>query len=65
MLDEAAITEITRNKDAQGFNKNLGAANKGGKIACDARKNLEIELGQKVSTNRNYLDEPEKVKRIK
>ncbi len=65
MLGEAATTEITRNKDAQGFNENLDAANKGGKIAGDARKNLEIESGQKVSTDTNYLDEPEKVKRIK
>ena len=65
MLGEAATTEITRNKDTQGFNENLDAASKGGKIAGDARKNLETESGQKVSTDTNYLTEPEKVKRIK
>ncbi len=65
MLGEAATTEIICNKDTQGFNENLDAASKGGKIAGDARKNLETESGQKVSTDTNYLTEPEKVKRIK
>lgn len=33
MLGEAATTEITKNKDAQGFDENRVAACKGGKIA--------------------------------
>ena len=39
------------------------AGKKGGKIAGDARKNLEIESGEKVTTPENYLDEPESLKR--
>ncbi len=65
MLGEAATTEITQNKNAQGFTENKDAANRGGKIAGDARKNLEIESGQKVSTTNNYLTESEKSKKIK
>jgi prophage antirepressor-like protein len=63
MLGEASTTKIARSKDAQGFSENKNAAKKGGKIAGDARKNLEIEAGKKVATSENYLDEPESKKR--
>lgn len=55
MLGEAATTEITKNKDAQGFHENKSAAQKGGKIAGDARDNLEKETGKRVLTKSNYL----------
>ena len=63
MLGERATTEITRTKNAQGFAKNKGAAIRGGKIAGDARKKLEIETGNKVVNKENYLIETEKEKR--
>ncbi len=59
MLGEAATTEIARNTDAQGFDKNKTAAQKGGKIAGDARKKLEIESGKKVISKENYLQKPQ------
>lgn len=59
MLGEASTTEITRNKDAQGFNELEQAAKSGGKIAGDARKQLEIESGKKVVTEENYLQDKE------
>jgi DNA-damage-inducible protein D len=65
MLGEASTTEIARNRNALGFDENKTAAKKGGKIAGDARKKLEIESGKKVVTNDNYLEEPEKIKKIK
>jgi hypothetical protein len=65
MLGEAATTEIARNTDARGFDRNKVAAVKGGTIAGDARKNLEIESGKKVSTTENYLDERQATKRFK
>lgn len=64
MLGEAATTEIARTRDAQGFTENRSAAGKGGKIAGDARKKLEQESGRKVVTDENYLDAPEKQKRL-
>ena len=64
MLGEAATTEITRTRDAQGFNENKDTARRGGKIAGDARKKLEKESGRKVITSENYLEQPEIVKRI-
>jgi len=65
MLGERATTEIARKKNAQGFFENTIVARKGGKIAGDARKNLEIETGEKVVTKENYLQELEKEKRKK
>lgn len=65
MLGEAATTEIARNKDVKGFEENKTAARKGGNIAGNARKKLEKESGRKVVTKENYLDAPEKVKRLK
>ncbi|MDT8405549.1 Bro-N domain-containing protein, partial [Sulfuriflexus sp.] len=62
MLGEAATTEITRTKDAQGFDENRTAAIKGGRIAGEARQKLEVESGRKVVTDDNYLDAPEKQK---
>jgi len=66
-LSEAATTEIARNDDAQGFFQNKDAAQRGGKIAGDARKNLEAQTGRRVSTNENYkhLAEGKKRKALK
>ena len=64
MLGEAATTEITRNKDAQGFDENKDAAQRGGKISGDARKELEKESGKKVSTKENYLLKSQKQKKL-
>jgi DNA-damage-inducible protein D len=41
MLGEASTTEIAVQKDAQGFEENRDAARAGGKIAGNARKELE------------------------
>ncbi len=65
MLGEASTTKIAKGRDAQGFLQNKDAAQKGGKIAGDARKNLEVESDGKVSTPENYLEEPEAAKRKK
>ena len=53
-LGEAATTEIARNTDAQGMNENRDAARRGGRIAGDARRNLEEQTGRRVSTSENY-----------
>ncbi len=64
MLGEASTTEIAKNKDAQGFDENKAAAEKGGTIAGDARKNLEHETGKSIVSDENYLQQPEKAKRL-
>ena len=55
MLGEAATTEIARNRDTQGFPQNKQAAHGGGKVAGNARRELEKKSGRKVVTNENYL----------
>lgn len=54
MLGEASTTEIARQKDAKGLPQNKKAAKAGGTIAGNARKALEVQSGQPVSTRRNY-----------
>ena len=65
MLSEASTTEIARNKNTKGFSENREAAQKGGEIAGDARKKLEIESGKRVSTCDNYLSDSGQNKRKK
>ena len=60
MLGEASTKEIAINTDTQGFDQNKRAAKAGGKIAGDARKQLEIKSGKKVVTSKNYLPENKK-----
>jgi len=55
MLGEAATTEIARNRDAQGFPQNQHAAQNGGGVAGNARRELETKSGRKVVTRENYL----------
>jgi DNA-damage-inducible protein D len=59
MLGELSTTEVARHEDAQGFDENKHAAQKGGRIAGNARRELEAETGKPVVTPRNYLDHPE------
>ena len=62
MLGEASTTRITRAKNAQGFPKSKKAAHEGGTIAGNARRQLEQKSGQRVSTSRNYLKNPQNLK---
>jgi hypothetical protein len=55
MLGEAATTEITRNKDSQGFSGNFSSAREGGRVAGNAREELERKSGRKVVSGTNYL----------
>lgn len=65
MLGEAATTEIARNRDAQGFPQNKQAARSGGKIAGNARRELEKKSGRKVVSRENYLQLNQSINRAK
>lgn len=54
MLGEASTTEIARKKDAQGLWQNKQAAQAGGTVAGNARKELEAQSGKPVVTSQNY-----------
>lgn len=64
MLGEASTTEIVKKKNPVGFVQNKEAANRGGKVAGDARRALEIQTGSKVMSSGNYLLGSRRVKQI-
>ena len=64
MLGERVSTEITRKKDKQGFIAVEDAAKRGGRVAGNARKDTEKELGRPITSKENYLSEPEKKKKL-
>jgi len=63
MLSERATTEIHRTEDSKGMNKLKKDAKSGGKIAGNARKELEKRLKRSIVSKDNYLKEPESSKR--
>ena len=56
MLGERVTTEISRKEKPATFHENKKVAQRGGKVAGDARKNTEKELERSVITNKNNLD---------
>ena len=62
MLGERATTEIHVTEDSQGVPKLKSDAKAGGRIAGNARKQLEKRLKRSVVSPKNYLKLPEKRK---
>ena len=63
MLGERVSTEITRKEDAQGYPQVEDAAKRGGRVAGNARKETEKELGRPITSREKYLAEPERKKK--
>lgn len=55
-LGEIATREIAKKKNPQGLEENANIARRGGKIAGNARKDLESELGESIVTSNNALN---------
>ncbi len=55
MLGERSTTEIHRTENSEGLTKLKHDAHRGGKVAGNARKELEKELKRPVVTKNNYL----------
>ncbi len=64
MLGEASTTEIARQEDAQGLQRNRNAAKRGGNVAGKARKQLEDETGQSIVSDDNFLPSKEDRKKL-
>ncbi len=64
MLGERSTTEIHRQEDSRGIPKLKQDANRGGKIAGNARKELEKELGKSVVSKKNFLKNRKNKKKI-
>ncbi len=63
MLGERSTTEIHRTENSQGLPKLSGDAKRGGKIAGNARRELEKELGRSVVSKKNF--KPLEIKKLK
>ena len=53
MLAEAATTDLSKAQNPETFEENMTVAQKGGKVARSARKELEKELGHSVVSPMN------------
>lgn len=61
MLGEKSTTAIAVATDAQGYKDNAEAAASGGKVAGDARRDLEKRLGKDIATADNFLGEKKRI----
>ena len=64
MLGERVSTEITRKEDKQGYIEVEDAAKRGGRVAGNARKDTEKELGRPITSRENYLPKQENKKKL-
>ncbi|MBU4490955.1 MAG: Bro-N domain-containing protein [Euryarchaeota archaeon] len=64
MLGEATTTRFTRHRDSQQFPALRKDAKDGGDVAGATRKDIEGKLGKGVVSSDNYLEAPEKIKRL-
>jgi hypothetical protein len=64
MLGERSTTEIHRQEKSEGVVKLKHDAHRGGRVAGNARKELEKELGRSVVSKKNFLQKPEDKKRL-
>ena len=55
-LGEIATREIAKKKKPKGLDENIEVSKRGGKIASNARKDLENEIGDSVVTSNNALN---------
>ena len=64
-LAELSTRQIAESENATGLEENKISAKKGGKIARETREKLELQTGQKVVTDDNFLPASKKPKQIK
>jgi len=55
MLGEATTTKLTKDRNSQGMPKLRNDARDGGAVAGRTRKDIELQSGKPVISNRNYL----------
>ena len=56
MLAEVTTTAISRQEQPESFDENKAVARRGGKVAKNARKDIETQLGQSVISSLNASD---------
>lgn len=64
-LAELSTRQIAESVDATGMDENKSASKKGGRIAKQARRELESKTGKSVVTGENYLPPAKSTKKLK
>jgi len=64
-LAELSTRQIAETEKAKGFNENAMASKKGGAVAKNARKELELKTGKSVVTGENFLRPAKDKKKLK
>jgi len=64
-LAELSTRQISETEKAEGYVENKSCAKRGGKISGDARKKLEEQTRMKVVNGGNYLEQGNKIKKLK
>ena len=64
-LAELSTRQIAETMETRGLEENKTPARKGGRIAKNARKELENKTGKKVVSEENYLQSPKSGKKLK
>lgn len=64
-LAELSTRQIAETDEAKGLKENAKASKKGGKIAKDARLQLEQQTGKKVVTGDNFLPPSKEKNKLK
>lgn len=63
-LAELSTANIAKKDQTKGYIENITPAKKGGAVAKRARKDYELQTGQKVVSKKNFLPPAKKVKKI-
>lgn len=64
MLGEKTTTEITKERNSQGFTECKESAKEGGEVAGNARKDVEKRLGKSTISKDNFLPKKKENKKI-
>ena len=64
MIGEKATTDITKEKNSQGFEECKDSANKGGNIAKRTREDIEQNIGKSIISKENFLPKKKKNEQI-
>ena len=64
MLGEKVTTEISESEKPETFIENKNVANRGGRVAGNARKETENELGRSIISPENFLENPESQEKL-
>jgi len=65
MLGEKTTTEITKDRNSQGFGECKDSAKEGGEAANDARKSVEKRLGKSTISKENFLPKKKEKKKLR